>query len=58
MTRQELITRIASDYGYGPAVTEQFSTEMLRRAFYSTIGAYEYINSLIKLGIYNYAKNK
>jgi hypothetical protein len=49
MTRQELITRIASDYGYGPAVSEQFSTEILRRALYSSIGACNYVTTLLKI---------
>lgn len=54
LTRQELIDIIASDYGYGPAVTEQFSTEVLRRVFYSSIGAFYYITTLLKM---KYIKN-
>ncbi|NQY11719.1 MAG: hypothetical protein HRT71_19660 [Flavobacteriales bacterium] len=46
-TREELIEIIASDHGHGPEKTNQFSTETLRKAYNSDIGAFRYINNLI-----------
>lgn len=47
-TREYLIKIFASDYGHGPEVTAQFTTDELRKAFNSE-RPYEYIKALIEL---------
>ena len=46
MTREQLIKRFASDWGFGPNVTEQFTTDVLRKACKSS-SPYLHMKALI-----------
>lgn len=45
-TRQELIDYISENNGYTSETTKQFTTEELRSAHNSNIGAYRYLQAL------------
>ncbi len=57
MTREELIHRFSTDWGFGPDVTNSFSTETLRKACKST-SPYTFIKNLLFFMSEEYAKIK
>lgn len=46
MTREQLISRFATDWGFGPDITTLFETEVLRKACESN-SPYIYLKNLI-----------